>query len=417
MNSRRMLAQFGSVVSGRILSAALQGVLLVLIARAITPGQFGLLSATLGASLLAQAMFDGGLTPLILRERAIRPDSALVAAALRLNGYLSIALFLTAALVLTVLGWLVEPDILLLLPLALWMSAERSVEAWLGVVFADGDTRANFSSAVGKRLLSVLLFLVLERVTPSPLLSFAIASAVPSALSAVLTRRYVARRLGPLGDQVSMIGLLREAWPFWLNSMATQANNLDVSIATMAAGSYQAGIFATASRLTSPLRILPTSMARAILPAASRDANPATRRHLMTYAAGMLIAMSIIYLSLCFSVPALVPLALGSQYEPAIRPLQVVLLGLPFAAGTSLAGALLQGAGLRHYVASVSLTTTALYLPLVAVAMIGWGAIGAAIALAGSYLIQFGLLLSRVIRLERSRSYEHGPIAQLSSGD
>ncbi len=406
MNSRRLLTQFGSVSAGRLIAALLQGVSLILIARAVTPGQFGLVSAVLGVAWVAQTVFDLGLSTFTLRERTRAPESGLVTSALWLTNRLSLALCLTALAAMAVLGATWRSDFLLLAPLAIWMSAERNAEAWLGVVFADGDSRVNFINLVAKRCLALGLFVGFQNASVTPLLAFSTAWAMSSGLSSTAARRYVRSRL-PAAADIGIRALVRESWPYWLHSMATQANNLDVSIAGVAGGSFQAGIFATATRLTSPLRILPTSMARAVLPAASRASSVDSRRQLARYCTAMFLGMTAIYAALFFLTPFLLPIALGDRYAAATTPLQIVLVGLPFAAGSSLLGALLQGAGQKRYVANVSLTISVLYLSLLTVGMSRLGAEGASIALAGSYVVQSSLLLIRLLLIERRGAPKH----------
>lgn len=415
MNSRRLLTQFGSVSAGRIIAALLQGVSLILIARAVTPGQFGLVSAVLGVAWVAQTVFDLGLSTFILRERTRQPESGLVPAALALNNRLSLALCLTAAGAMAVLGATWRSEFLLLAPLAIWMSAERNADAWLGVVFADGDSRVNFTNLVAKRCLALGLFVGLDLSSVTPLLAFSAAWAVSSGLSSTAARWYVRSRL-PAPAAVGVRTLVRESWPYWLHSMATQANNLDVSVAGVAGGSFQAGIFATATRLTSPLRILPTSMARAILPAASRAPSKGSKQQLKKYCVAMFLGMASVYAVLFFLTPVLLPLALGDRYASATVPLQIVLVGLPFAAAASLLGALLQGAGQKRYVANVSLTISVFYLSLLAIGMSRLGAEGASVALASSYVVQSSLLLIRLLLIERHGVREHRAVPMSHAG-
>src|SRR5699024_4972797 len=148
-----------------------------------------------------------------------------------------------------------------------------------------------------------------------------------------------------------------------------------------------AGYYASASKLTSPLRMLPTSLAVVILPHAAR-----TRRDSAKTIANLVLLsgalVGIIYISLIFLVPWLVPIFLGSEYQPSIVPLQIVLMGLVFAAFTSLFGAVLQGRGFPRQVATASiLTTIYLLIALLVLTPLG-GAAGAASALATSFALE-----------------------------
>lgn len=405
MSNRRLFVQFGSVSIGRIVAALIQGLSLILLARNVTPSQFGVVASLLGVAWVAMAMFDLGLSTFVVRERSIRPESGLVTTALHVNNRLSLALCCMSFLLLMLLATTVNDDYLLLAPLAVWMSAERNADAWLGVAFADGDWRLNFGNLVLKRLSALLLFVLLHEFLFPALLAFSVAWAISSGLSSIWARMSVQRSL-PDPEAIALRTLITETWPYWMHSMASQTNNLDVAVAGVSGGSFQAGIFATASRLTSPLRILPTSMAKAVLPAASRNTDQAGQRRLIKLCAMMFSLMLFVYAILFIATPVALPFALGSQYHPAIKPLQIVLLGLPFAAGSSLAGALLQGSGFKQYVANVSLSTSILYLAGVVIGMSWSGAIGAAIAMSAAYGFQFSMLLVRLIRTRGRPSIE-----------
>ena len=407
MNKRLVLKQFGSLSVARIVAALLQGASLILIARAVQPTDFGLLALVLGLALVAQTLFDLGLTTFILHERSTRPESGRVTAALHLNNRMSLALCFVALVVMVSLGLTWQPELLLLTPLAVWMSAERNGEAWLSVAFADGDSRVNFISLIARRVLALIGFIALQETELAPLLSFALAWAIPSLLTASVVKALVGQSLPPAAPG-SIRGLVAETWPFWLHSLTAQANNLDVALAALVGGANQAGVFATATRLISPLRIVPTSMAKAILPAASRASTRGSRRLLLRYCLAMVGGMSFVYGVLFLLTPTFLPLILGDQYRPAIPVLQIVLVGLPLAAAASLFGSLLQGAGEKRFVANTSLAATASYLAFIGVAMNTMGPRGAAIALCGSYLLQVCALVYWSVRVHwlRKSPYE-----------
>ena len=392
--------QFGSTSVGRIIAAVLQGISLILIARALSPTEFGLISSVLGASLVAQTVFDLGLSVFIAKERAVHPESGMVTSALQLNNRLSLALFAVSILTLGLLGSTVNGAFWLMAPLAVWMSADRNSETWLSVVFSDGDWRINFTNLVSKRILALLGFIALQLIGVTPILAFSAAWALTSALSSFAARWYVKYRLPPAAN-MNLRSIMKVSWPYWLNSLSTQAGNLDVGLASFAGGAFQGGIFATATRLTSPLRILPTSLAKALLPAASRSVIDGSRRHLLQLSTVMFIGMACVYACMFFLTPAFLPNVLGEQYRPAVGSLQIVFVGLPFAAGSSLLGAILQGTGHSQYVAHVALVTTAMYLVTLVFIIDKLGANGAAMALSGSYLLQFALSLFRVFQTER----------------
>src|SRR5699024_7449831 len=138
-----------------------------------------------------------------------------------------------------------------------------------------------------------------------------------------------------VAEREPLRAVLDLARPYWINTLAVQLRNLDAGIVGAMASPGVAGYYASASKLTSPLRMLPTSLAVVILPHAAR-----TRRDSAKTIANLVLLsgalVGIIYISLIFLVPWLVPIFLGSEYQPSIVPLQIVLMGLVFAAFTSL---------------------------------------------------------------------------------
>jgi O-antigen/teichoic acid export membrane protein len=407
MMRRRLLVQFGAASAERVASAVIQGLSLLLVARAVSPGQFGLLSGVLGAAWVGQTIFDLGLTTFIVRERATSRTNGIVATALQLYGRLSFALSLLTMCILLLLGIYVNSDFSLLLPLALWIGAERNADAWLSVAFADGDWRNNLANIALRRCFSLLSFITLGALGIDPLLAFSVGWAMASMGANILARRSVSVSL-PEPVKIAQVTLLRETWPYWTHSLSMQVKNLDVSVASVLGGAYAAGIFAAAARLTTPLRILPTSLARAILPAATRSSKDGIQREFVLLCTAMLMGMTFVYLVILLLVPHVLPNLLGDPYRPAIVPLQVVLGGLPFAAGSSLLGSLLQAAGSKHVVAHLSLVTTVIYFPTLILGLNISGATGAAIALALSYVVQFVVYLVMTIRLFRAHHKVQG---------
>lgn len=392
--SGRLRSQFLWVVSGRVGAALIQAVTFLVLARSLQPELFGFFAAVFGVATVAQTVVDLGLSTMLIRERAANPKSPVIAGILKLNDRLSLALSVLVGALLGALGAYVDQNYLLLLPLAIWIGAERNADVWLGVAFADGDVRVNVSNILIRRVLTLVILISLSSLM-SPLLAFALGAAAASLLSSLFAHRFVRARLEPY-VAVSLRRLLSESWPYWLNSLATQMRNLDVTLVAIAATSVQAGFFSAGSRLTGPLRILPTSLASVLLPAASRSNSSSIRRliYLVIAATG---GLALIYGGAIFFVPFFLPLLLGEGYTGAIPAVQIIFAGLAFAGSASLFGALLQGVGLKHFVANAAVVMTISCLIGVAFASSFAGAVGAAIGLSLSFLIQSVMLFIRLV--------------------
>ncbi|TFD83905.1 hypothetical protein E3T61_20360 [Cryobacterium lactosi] len=394
LNGITMISQFVWVAAGRIAAALIQALTFVLLARALAPEDFGMFSAVLGVATLAQTVFDLGISTYVVRERSRHRDSGFIAPALKVNNGLSLVLAAITASCLIVLALAGDSRFWEILPLAIWVASERNADVWLGVILADGDARVNTGNLVMRRASALALFVGMWTAGMPPILAFSVASAVSAVGSSIFAHSFVVRRLAP-SVRISVRELLIQTWPYWMNSVATQARNLDVTVVTFFAGAHQAGFYAAASRITGPLRILPTSLATVLLPQASRR-NHSNLFGLVKLVVACLAGLALLYVAIAFAVPYFVPFALGEAYKGAVPAIQIATSGLVFAAAASLLGALLQGVGLKHFVAKTSLVMTIVCLVGCALGASFSGAYGAAWALALAFVVQAVLLLSRV---------------------
>lgn len=385
--TRRIAGQFAWASSSRVIAALLQALLAILAARSVLPAEFGLLAAMLGITTVLQTVFDMGIQTFTTRERASHGDVGSVSAAIKFNGRTSL-LLLTVSAVMILVAAQFNQAFFLMLPLAIWVSAERTADVRLAVAFADGDVKVTALNLVARRVAAILLFILLLSINVEALLGYSIAVAGAAAASATFARSYVQRRV-TAQPTLTNRALLRASWPYWLNSVATQARNLDSTITAAVAGAAQGGLFSVASRLTSPLRILPTTLSSVLLPNAARAGNSRTQLiTLLKLASAALLGTSLIYLSIFLASPWAIPKLLGADYERSVDAIQVVVAGLPFAALISLLSSILQARGRKHFVAVTASASIAICLLLVAGGSAIWGATGAAFALSITYIAQ-----------------------------
>lgn len=378
-----------------MVAAILQAILLVMLARDSGPPDFGLFSAVFSLATIVQTASGLGVPTLIIRERARSRDSELLRGGLGLMNPIGLILSALVAVSLLLLGFLTEPRFLYLAPLAIWVAAERYADTWLGLAVADGDAHINTVNVVLRRAFALGLYAGFS-IWLDPLLSFSVSLSLAALISAFGVRSQIVSRINLEGPSSGIREILRRARPFWLNSLGTQARNLDVTVVSAVAGLSQAGYYAAASRVTSPLRIVSTSLATVLLPMASRG-QPSDIRRLLKLAACVVAGMAVVYSAGVAGMPWIVRTYLTDAYLDAIVPLQVVLIGLSFAAGASLLGALLQGVGLQLYVAHTAVATTIVCLLGAAAGAVIDGATGAAWALLLSFVVQMLLLLVRLL--------------------
>lgn len=394
-------SQFSWILFGRVLAAALQAVLIVMLARALGPADFGLLSAVLGIIMVLQAVFDLGLRKMVLRERAEGSTPPIVAGGLWLNSVSSISLGISVGVLLLILGLLVDPIYYFMVPLAFCAAAEKNADTWLGIALADGDAKINTFNLVGRRAVALLLFLGLLQFKINFVLGYSLAVSVAAIVSVLFARSIV--KEASTGERASIRETFIVARPYWANTLAAQLRNLDVAVVNATASSSAAGFYATAARLSGPLRMLPTSLGTVLLPRAaqSKGASLAPIIRILVIA-GPLFAL--MYLLLALLAPWLVETALGDEYIPVIEPLQIVLFGLVFAAITSLVQPVLQGLGFQRAVAIIAVLTTVLILVGLLALSSPFGEVGAAMALAVGFAFEcVALLIVTFIRLPKRK--------------
>ena len=383
--------------SGRILAAGLQAIILVVLARSTDPSTFGFFSAVFGVGVVLQNAFDLGLGTYIIRERANNPDSIRLPRALMLNNLSSAAMAISGILVLSLLEAMTYLSFLIYIPLCVALAVERNADVRLGVALADGDARINTVNLVGRRTLSLVMFFVFFNVFDfEPVLAFGLAATVAAIISTAGAHRYTKQNVAVTSVTATARETLSAAWPFYVNSFATQLRNLDSTLVTAVTGATQGGLYSAAARLTGPLRILPTSLAAVLLPSASRVKGRAGRRSGLIMTAKVVAGMALFYGVLAVLVPLGLPLVLGQAYGEAVTAVQIVLGGLVFAAAASLLSSSLQGWGDARYVGLLAAVTSITCLGVVSLGAAWAGATGAAWGLAASFAVQAILLSARL---------------------
>ncbi|GAA4752124.1 hypothetical protein GCM10023199_34340 [Actinomycetospora chibensis] len=382
-----MLRSFTGFASSRIAATLLQAITLVVIARALAPTEFAVFSATLGALLLFQAFADLGCGTAIAR---FHNDSGQVLAILRLGRDVAVASAVTAFVGLFIAARLLDSLILIqLLPLAVWVAAERQVEVRTVYLVSWNRIVRGSIALVGRRALVLVAVLVAGVVEVNSVEVFAISSAA-SSIAALI---FLGARIGSfaVGDGVahqSRAEVLRTVMPFWMNGIAQQVRQLDLVVLGAAGGLQAATSFAPASRLVPPLRILPTTYAQLVLARLSREGRPLGRRDVLP----VVILAVPFYLLLAAAAYFLLPVVLGAGYGSSSMPTAIAIGSLSLAAISSVLNSGVQVITPTH-AASIAWVVASLHLA--SIGLLGYliGANGAALAGAIAFLVQIILLL------------------------
>ncbi len=395
--SGHVIRQYGWLLASRLLSAGLQALTLVLLARGAGPATFGIVASVTGILLFLGILADFGLSGLLLREHSRDAPGGLSAAAiLRLN--LVTSALLTVGVVIGLAAYALvtdRPALLALLPLAGWIAAEKNGDAWLSLATASGRSHLVTWSILIRRGVALLMFLGLARIADITL-AYAVAVAVGSVLANLVMRAYL--RLPASVAEATRLGTVaRAAWPFFLHSFATMIRTIDVAIVAAAAGPVAAGIYAVPSRLTTPLRMLPATLGPLIVRSAAIGTVVALRAiaRVSAVVTGAMIAVLIV---LAVVAEPLVDVVLGPSYAPAVLPLRVICVGLVFAFGVSLETNFLQGRGQERLVGRVGLAVAVLIVIGLALGARLAGPLGATVAASLSFVVQFLLLVAPTVR-------------------
>ncbi len=396
----QVVGQYGWLLASRLLSAGLQALMLVLLARWAGPAGFGIVAAVVGVLLFVGIFADFGLSGLLLREHSRgAPDGLPAEAILRLN--LLTSALLTVVVGVGLVGYALasgRPTLLALLPLAVWIAAEKNGDVWLSLATAAGRSHLATASILIRRGVALLLFVALARVV-----DLTLAYALGVALGAVLANLVIRTRL-PFTRTVRPVArgvVARAAWPFFLHSFATLVRNVDVAVVAAAAGPVAAGIYAVPSRLTTPLRMLPATLGPLIVRAAAQGSVTALRAitRVSVLVTGAMVGVLVL---LAVAADPLVTLALGGAYAAAVLPLRVICVGLVFAFGVSLQTGFLQGRGRERVVGRIGLVVAVLIVVGLAVGARVAGPLGATVAASLTFAVQFLLLLAPTLREARA---------------
>jgi O-antigen/teichoic acid export membrane protein len=384
-----MIREATWLTAGRLVAALLQAANLILLARAVDPSTFGKVAALMSTLMVVGSVFDLGMGSLLLRERSAGAGASVVRAILRVNSLTNSALFCTSAIALAGLAIVrSDPDLWALLPICLWCVSEKNCQVWLLWAIAEGRTRLQFQSLLMRRGGGVALFLALL-----PLLQPALAFSVGICLASMVANFFVRRSLGvPQSTRsVSLNKIIKQGRPFYVTSVAAQSRNLDILLVQLVAGAATAGLYAIPARLTSPLRMLPASVAPVVVRHVA--SGTAQSQRAATRLAALLMAVMVVILGIIAALAGvLLPLALGATYAGAVTPLRVSCVGLIFASAVSLQTAFLQGRGREAWVSYISIPVAIVSLGLIGAGAAVGGASGACVGLSVSFLVHSVLL-------------------------
>lgn len=399
MPSRDGLAsQAGILGVGRLVAAGVQALSFALLARSLGPSLFGEFAAAYGVAVVCQAVFAVGLGQFVVSRRAedsraFPHASVEVVTALRMGQLVTAGMLGTIAFATVVVYALWSASTLVLMILLAWVVVDNWAEQWLAISLADRRAYENSAITVLRRVVAISILLIAYAVDINTGFAYGVGlllgSLTAAVLAVALNRRRVVAGLGFGWDSQ----VFRSLTGYWANSVVTQLRNLDTALFGLFGGSgVSVGLYGAASRLTTPLRILPTAFSAVLMPHAARVGRESWRE-LSRPVLGIWAISALLFGATAAVAPLVTVPLLGADYEGAVVPIQIVCAGLVFGAGASQLSSILLGWRLTRVPAvAAAVATTFCFAGVVATAAFGFGAAMAASALAFSYVLQFSIL-------------------------
>lgn len=395
-----MNAQFASILSARILANVLQAVNVIVLARAVTPADIGMTSAIIGFCMVLFTVTDFGLSTLISKSFA-RDDHVMVASALR---YTTITTWVFGLLAFVVGIGLSTVDVipLALTVLILSVALDRCVEYRLSVPIAAESKSVPASSILLRRGFQFIAFVGFILGGVDALWAYALAQLSGALVGYLQSTYFLRNRVVPVTTRLPWRTVLRNSFAFFVNSVTAQISTLDTFLVSVFSGAHSAGLYAAASRVTSPLILIPGTLASTVLPPAARATAQQARRVgirlIMLLPAVLLIAGPAGY----FVAEPLCQLLYGAEYRPAGLTLTVLFIGIPFAVLAAALGAILQAQGSEQFVAKVGVGFAVAFVTAIGVGGHLYGSLGAAIGGCAAMALNCIPLVVKVLRLPDS---------------
>jgi O-antigen/teichoic acid export membrane protein len=385
-------AQVSWSLAARILAAALQLAVIILLARGLPPSRFAVVSTVNVILLMITAINGFGLIRQIQYRRSVDRDDptlpALYATRLR---YAHASAVGWGATMLALWGITGNGTYLALLPAAIWLLAEQITQTWNGISIVDGRAHELVWSYMARRapvvaVLGIALVAGLDVVwswTTGLALGGILAFAQAVRRQEPWARHLLPPRREP-GQHVSHdIG-------YWLSQIGDQLRDFDVA-ALAVVGIHAAGIYALPARLLRPMNMIAAATAQIAFPALSRRRQVTRRQLILGVLAGSLpsVVVALVLLALAGFLPVLV----GDKYEASVPITRILCLAAALWAPCTLLVTYLQSRSddSTKLLGVVVVALSGVQILAVCIGGIADGATGAAI---GSTLVQAVILVT-----------------------
>ena len=399
---RRSLTQ---LATARMISLGASTVGALIVSRAVSPGERGVISLSTTVASTAVLLFTCGLPAAITWQigRGLRPGSMRSTLSL-----LTVVPPVGALAGLLMARELIESSYTTLpLALVLLATAATSLRVGLGAVLTglrSYRTLANMTTTLA--LLTALLTAVAALITGSAEWTVA-ASTVAAFVAAGGFAAVVRREWRKSGDRAP--GSVRERWRFgllsWAANIVQEANfRFDILLIGLIKSPREVGIYAVAVATAQMLWVLPTAAGEIAFAESSRTGDGGNSRFLELtgpYLWLLTLASAGAAVALWIAAPLLVDLAIGPAYSAAVTPLRWLLPGVAGFCVVHVGANALAGLGRVGLNMMISLVTV-----IVTIGGDLWliprgGAKAAAAVSSASYLIAMALTVILIVAARR----------------
>ena len=362
-----------------------QALLLILLARSVTPEAFGEVTVVLGVAVFVGVVADLGLSSYIVRVIAVDDDIDSARVALQINRLSSTVFVAVGGLIYLGIASALSLSMWVVL-VVVWVGLEKNIEAQLAVFIAEQNVVVPALSVLVRRLLPIPIYALLITAGLAGDAAFGIAIVVGASIGMAQSSWLVRARLGStVRGVLRPISVLKQSLPFFVTNASAQARNLDTSIVGLFASAAAAGAFAAASRLTVPIFLLTSAVATSVIPAVARGGVALAQRIVFVLLCGLVASQLLVLVTLPFAEPAMA-LIFGRDYDDTGYLLSLVLSGTLFTSVVAPLNALTQALGGARRSAIASSVFSGMLLFGLATGAVIDGVVGAATA---ALIVQF----------------------------
>lgn len=396
--SRQWARDSALLLISQLLTFAATSVAAILIARRLTPSDWGVFSAFLGLSFALAVFVEFGLATWLLRELSRLFTEQGDAATSEAHGLVAASIAFAVA----VMGVIVAAGVVVAEVRGMRPSFEIALVSLLlyGGLFACSNVLEPYLRAQ-RRLRRVVAASVVEKYV---LVSLVVFSAVVGSGVWGIGLAYVAAgllRLGLLGASVfqrtwpavpslgAVRSVLRRSLPFALMSGAVSVVPRLDAICLLSVSAVAAGYFSLGDRILTPALLVPSIGAMTLYPfLARRSHRPGA---IWALAAGFGVGGGLLAAVGFFLAPTIVPLVFGHRYAGAVPAVQIMLLALPLIYAANPLVAYCNSSGRERAVVAAAVTAAVAGTGAIVTGQVVEGIRGAAAGMLMRQALMFGL--------------------------